>query len=195
MSLLTQNDSGVLQVLGEEVNWKKHQLVRLRRKMAMVTQTAFMFEGSVYYNVAYGLRVRKVNNIKQRRKVYECLELLGIKNLANQPARNLSGGEKQKVAIARALAVSPRVLFLDEPTSNIDPTSAADIERYIHFINREMGTTIVLITHNLFQAQRLAENIFLMWDGKIIEKGTCTNLFNSAQDKRTQSFLQGKTFF
>lgn len=195
MALLTVNDSGKMNILGEEVNWNKNQLVRLRRQMAMVTQTSFMFEGSVYYNVAYGLQVRKTNEAQQKKKVSECLELLGMQNFINQPARSLSGGERQKVAIARALAVSPRVLFLDEPTSNIDPASALDIERYIRFINQEMGTTIIMVTHNLFQAQRLAEEIFFMWEGKIIEKGNCQELFAAARDKRTRSFLRGETVF
>jgi tungstate transport system ATP-binding protein len=195
MALLTVNDSGRIEVLGEEVKWEKTQLVRLRRQMAMVTQTSFMFEGTVYYNVAYGLQVRNVGESEKKKKVYECLELLGMQNFANQPARSLSGGERQKVAIARALAVNPRVLFLDEPTSNIDPASALDIERYIRFINKEMATTIIMVTHNLFQAQRLAEELFFLWEGKVIEKGNCHELFSAARDKRTQSFLKGETVF
>jgi tungstate transport system ATP-binding protein len=195
MSLLTLNDTGKIHVLGEEVTWQKNQVVRLRRKMAMVTQTSFMFEGSVYYNVAYGLRVRNTPAAEERKTVNESLELLGMMDFINQPARNLSGGERQKVAIARALAVKPRVLFLDEPTSNIDPASALDIERYIQYINKEMGTTIIMVTHNLFQARRLSEEIFFMWEGKIIEKGESEELFEHAQDKRTRSFIKGEIVF
>jgi len=195
MALLSKNDEGKMWVLGEEVNWNKHQIVRLRRQMAMVTQTSFMFEGSVYYNVAYGLRVRKMDKASINKKVDQCLELLGIKHFAQQSARSLSGGEKQKVAIARALAVNPRVLFLDEPTSNIDPGSALDIERYIRYINQELHTTIIMVTHNLFQAQRLAEKVYFMWEGKIIEHGNCADLFRAAKDERTKSFLQGETVF
>jgi tungstate transport system ATP-binding protein len=86
-------------------------------------------------------------------------------------------------------------LFLDEPTANIDPRSAVDIEKLIRLINQELGTTIILVTHNLFQARRLAEEIFFMWDGKIIEKGTCQEIFQHAQDKRTRAFLNGETIF
>ena len=195
MALLTRNNTGQIHIFGEEVNWNKNQLVRLRRQMAMVTQTSFMFEGSVYYNVAYGLRVRKTALAEENNRVNECLELLGMQSFINHPARSLSGGERQKVAIARALAVKPRVLFLDEPTSNIDPASALDIERYIQFINREMGTTIIMVTHNLFQARRLAEDVSFLWEGKIIERGECQELFEKARDKRTQSFFKGETVF
>jgi len=87
------------------------------------------------------------------------------------------------------------VLFLDEPTSNIDPASALDIEHYIQYINKEMGTTIIMVTHNLFQARRLSEEIFFMWEGRIIEKGETQKLFDNAQDKRTRSFIKGEIVF
>lgn len=191
MSLLTVNDSGRIEVFGEEVSWNKSQLVRLRRHMAMVTQTSFMFKGSVYYNVAYGLKVRKRPEPEQRKIVKECLELMGMSDFADYPAQKLSGGERQKVAIARALAVKPEVLFLDEPTSSLEPNSAMDIEHYIKFINSQYNTTVIMVTHNLFQARRLAEEIFFLWDGKIIEHGSCEDLFTRARDERTRAFLQG----
>ena len=113
MSLLTINDTGKLNVLGDEVTWQKNQVVRLRRKMAMVTQTSFMFEGSVYYNVAYGLRVRNTPAAEEKRIVNESLEMLGCWILLTSlPAT--CNQEKGKVAIARALAVAPH--FFDEPT-------------------------------------------------------------------------------
>lgn len=195
MSLLTVNNYGSLQVLGENIDWSKKQLLRIRRQMAMVTQTSYMFEGTVYYNVAYGLRVRKSPEAEQKKIVNECLELLGMSAFSNQSARSLSGGERQKAAIARALAVKPRVLFLDEPTSNIDPVSALEIENYVRFIKEKYGTTIILITHNLFQARRLAEHIFFLWEGKMIEQGKTEDLFDIPQDTRTRAFLKGETFF
>lgn len=195
MALLTRNDTGKVRVFGEDVSWNKAQLLRLRRQMSMVTQTSYMFEGSVYYNVSYGLRVRKIHEKEQRRTVERCLALVGMSDFINYPARYLSGGEKQKVAIARALAVKPRVLFLDEPTSSIDPASARDIEHYIKFINAEFGTTVILITHNLFQARRLAHQIVFMWNGEIIERGPVEELFNHAQDSRTMAFLRGEIAF
>jgi tungstate transport system ATP-binding protein len=87
------------------------------------------------------------------------------------------------------------VLFLDEPTANIDPQSAVEIERHVQLINREMGTTIILVTHNLFQARRLADEVFFMWDGKIIEQESAQKIFDQPQDERTRSFLSGETVF
>jgi tungstate transport system ATP-binding protein len=195
MALLTRNDTGSVGVLGEDINWGKEQLLKLRRQMTMVTQTSFMFEGSVYDNVAYGLKVRRKPEKEIRYAVAKSLELLGISAFIATQARNLSGGEQQKVAIARALVIEPRVLFLDEPTANIDPQSAVEIERHVQLINREMGTTIILVTHNLFQARRLADEVFFMWDGKIIEQESAQKIFDQPQDERTRSFLSGETVF
>jgi len=195
MALLTKNDTGNIQVLGEDMHWGKEQVLKLRRKMTMVTQTSFMFEGSVYSNVAYGLKMRGKKEKEIRPAVEKSLHLLGMTAFISSDARHLSGGERQKVAIARALALEPRVLFLDEPTANIDPRSAVEIERYIQFINREFGTTIILVTHNLFQARRLADEVFFLWEGKMIEKGSGQKLFEHAEDQRTRSFLTGETVF
>jgi tungstate transport system ATP-binding protein len=195
MALLTRNNIGQIEVLGEKVTWDKSQLLRLRRQMSMVTQTSYMFAGPVHYNVSYGLRVRNKSVVEVNKLVKESLELVGMSDFIDYPARNLSGGEKQKVAIARVLALKPRVLFLDEPTSSIDPTSARDIERYIKFINSELGTTVILVTHNLFQARRLADHTIFMWDGEIIETGSSEDLFENAIDKRTRAFLSGEVVF
>lgn len=192
MSLLTTNDTGTVEVFGEKVQWNQSQLLRLRRQMAMVTQSSFMFEGSVAYNVAYGLNVRRTPEKIKQIKVNECLELLGMQSFKDYRARNLSGGERQKVAIARALAIDPKVLFLDEPTSNIDPGSAMEIEEHIRLINSEQGTTILLITHNLFQARRLAEEVAVLWEGRLIEQGRTMDVFTHSSDHRARSFLQGE---
>ncbi|MDD3364432.1 MAG: phosphate ABC transporter ATP-binding protein [Syntrophomonas sp.] len=195
MALLTRNDTGKVDVLGEDIHWGKEQLLKLRRQMTMVTQTSFMFEGSVYDNVAFGLKVRGKKQREIRPAVEKSLQLLGMSAFIAADARNLSGGERQKVAIARALAVEPRVLFLDEPTANIDPQSAVEIEHHVQFINRELGTTIILVTHNLFQARRLADEVFFMWDGKMVEQGSAKEIFEQPQDERTRSFLSGETVF
>lgn len=195
LALLLVNDAGDLEVLGEKVTWEKRQLLKLRRQMSMVTQTSFMFSGSVFYNVSYGLRVRKMGGRKVRRRVEETLEMVGMSAYRDADARTLSGGERQKVAIARALAVNPRVLFLDEPTSNIDVASAADIEKHIRYINKERGTTIIIVTHNLFQARRLADEILFINEGRIVEQGPGESLFTQPRDERTAAFLRGETVF
>jgi tungstate transport system ATP-binding protein len=195
LALLLVNDAGELEVLGEKVTWEKRQLLKLRRQMSMVTQTSFMFSGSVYYNVSYGLRVRRMGARKVRKRVDEMLEMVGMSAYRDADARTLSGGERQKVAIARALAINPRVLFLDEPTSNIDVASAADIEKHIRYINKERGTTIIIVTHNLFQARRLADEVLFLNEGRIIEHGACETIFNQPGDERTAAFLRGETVF
>lgn len=195
LALLLINDVGQLEVLGEKVTWEKGQLLKLRRQMSMVTQTSFMFSGSVNYNVSYGLRVRKMSARKVRRQAEEMLEMVGMSAYRDADARTLSGGERQKVAIARALAVNPRVLFLDEPTSNIDAASAADIEKHIRYINKERGTTIIMVTHNLFQARRLTDEVLFINEGRIIEQGPGQTIFNQPRDERTAAFLRGETIF
>ena len=195
LALLLVNDAGELEVLGEKVTWEKRQLLKLRRQMSMVTQTSFMFSGSVYYNVSYGLRVRRMGARKVRKRVDEMLEMVGMSAYRDADARTLSGGERQKVAIARALAINPRVLFLDEPTSNIDVASAADIEKHIRYINKERGTTIIIVTHNLFQARRLADEILFINEGRIVEQGPGESLFTQPRDERTAAFLRGETVF
>ncbi|MGI5887267.1 MAG: phosphate ABC transporter ATP-binding protein [Syntrophomonadaceae bacterium] len=195
LALLLVNDAGELEVLGEKVTWEKRQLLKLRRQMSMVTQTSFMFSGSVYYNVSYGLRVRRMGARKVRKRVDEMLEMVGMSAYRDADARTLSGGERQKVAIARALAINPRVLFLDEPTSNIDVASAADIEKHIRYINKERGTTIIMVTHNLFQARRLADEILFINEGRIVEQGPGESLFTQPRDERTAAFLRGETVF
>ena len=192
MSLLLVHDEGKLDVLGQKVSWEKEQLLYLRRQMSMVTQTAFMFQGSVNYNVAYGLKARKMKSRLIRDRVNEMLEMAGMSAYREADARTLSGGERQKVALARAMAVNPRVLFLDEPTSNIDMASAAEIEKYIRTINKEQGTTIILVTHNLFQARRLADEVIFIYEGQILEKGSAESIFDDPRDKRTLAFLHGE---
>ena len=192
MSLLLVNDEGELEVLSEKVNWEKEQLLYLRRQMSMVTQTAFMFQGSVDYNVAYGLKARKMRSRLIRERVNEMLEMVGMSAYREADARTLSGGERQKVALARAMAVNPGVLFLDEPTSNIDMASAAEIEKHIRTINQEQGTSIILVTHNLFQARRLADEVIFIHEGRIIERGSAGSIFDDPKDKRTLAFLHGE---
>lgn len=195
MALLLVNDEGEMEVLSDPVRWKKGQLLKLRRQMSMVTQTAFMFQGSVTYNVAYGLRARNMKEKNVQSKVGEVLEMVGMTAYRDADARTLSGGERQKVAIARALAVKPRVLFLDEPTSNIDVASGMEIEKYISYINEQQGVTVIMVTHNLFQARRLADEVLFMNEGRIIEQGAGQSLFEQPRDERTAAFLRGETVF
>lgn len=137
-----------------------------RREVTTVFQRPVLLHATVWDNVAYGIRLR---GQRPDGAVDAMLEEVGLSNLARHTARTLSGGEMQRVALARALVVKPRVLLLDEPTANLDPYNVGLIEDIIRRSNTERGTTIVLVTHNVFQAHRLARRTGLMLSGKLIE--------------------------
>ena len=120
---------------------------------------------------------------------------VGLDRLARQPAQTLSGGEMQRVALARALVIEPRVLLLDEPTANLDPYNVSLIEKLIRDHNREHGTTVVMVTHNVFQAKRLAHRTGLMLNGALVELTDTASFFNSPADPRTRAFVQGEMVY
>ncbi len=180
-----------------QIIFRGHDLVTcrprlsLQRRMVMVFQKPVLFEASVYENVAYGLKVRGLQRADVREKVLEALKTVGLVHLERQPARTLSGGEAQRVAIARAFVTEPEVLLLDEPTSNLDPQNVGMIEDLVRMINRERQTTVILVTHNVFQARRLADHITFMYEGKVVEDGPTEAVFTSPGDDRTRAFIHG----
>jgi tungstate transport system ATP-binding protein len=151
---------------------------RLRREIVMVDQSPVMFSSSVLANMEFGLRVRKIEAGERGRRVAEALELVGMDGFASAPAHRLSGGETQRVAMARALALAPRVLLCDEPTSNVDIENQAIILEILRQINRERGTTIVFTTHDRAQAEHLARRLITLDRGRIIEGGY-ENIFSA----------------
>ena len=136
-------------------------------KMTLVTQKPYLFRRSVYENIIYPLKVREINNKRIKISADNMLEKLEITELRNKKAHLLSGGESQKVSLARALIFGPELIFLDEPTSNIDPESIKIMEREILRFNKERNSTIVIVTHNLEQAKRLCDKIIYMENGKV----------------------------
>jgi len=127
--------------------------------------------------------------------VTEVLARVGLTELAKAPARTLSGGEAQRVALARAMVIEPEVLLLDEPTANLDPYNIGLIEGIVTDLNRQRGTTIVLVTHNVFQARRLAHRAALMLDGQIIEVTPAPQFFETPSDPRTAAFVRGEMVY
>ena len=123
------------------------------------------------------------------------LEEVGLAQVAQQRARTLSGGEAQRVALARALVISPEVLLLDEPTANLDPYNISLIENIIRRRHQDQGMSLVLVTHNVFQARRLADRIVFLLDGKIIEVADTYQFFNQPSDPRTQAFVRGEMVY
>jgi tungstate transport system ATP-binding protein len=165
----------------------------IRRRIVMVHQRPHLLSGSVRYNVEYGLRIRKAQD--GTAKAEAVMRRLGIDGLASQSIRQLSGGQMQLAALARAIVVEPAVLLLDEPTSNLDPARVAMVENLIQEIQRENRVTVVWTTHNLFQARRIASRIGLIWDGTLIEVAGKEKFFNSPVDARTAEFIQGKIVY
>lgn len=159
-----------------------------RRKVTTVFQRPVLLSRSVTGNIAYGLRIRGQNHVDA--VVASALEQVGLADLADAPARTLSGGEAQRVALARALVIEPDVLLLDEPTANLDPANVKIIENIIRDAN-ERGATIVLVTHNVFQARRLADRVAFMLDGELIEVGPTEQIFENPMDERTAAFVRG----
>lgn len=167
----------------------------LRRSMAMVFQKPVVFSMSVYDNVAYGLRLRKVPRAEIDRSVKDVLSLLDMAGRENEYARHLSGGEAQRIAFARAYVLKPKLLLLDEPTANLDRNNVAIIEKAVKNINERYGTTVVIVTHSLHQARRLAGRAAFMMDGELIEAGDTHEVFESPSDARTRAFVSGDMVF
>ena len=164
----------------------------LRRQVTTVFQRPVLLRASVRDNIAYGLRLR---GLPVDGRVDAMLRTVGLAGMARNSARTLSGGEMQRVALARSLVVEPRVLLLDEPTANLDPYNVGLIEDIIRRANVENGTTIVLVTHNVFQAHRLAQRTGLMLNGRLIEMCDTAAFFSSPSDERTVAFVRGDMIY
>ena len=175
LAFIENPSSGEVTFQGEKVNFKKTEKVRLQS--TLVFQKTTVFGTSVYNNIAYGLKLRKVPKETRNREVKKALELVKLEGFEKRNARKLSGGEQQRVAIARALVLKTKLLLLDEPTANLDPKNAGILEEVIDAVNREDKITIVMATHNMFQARKLPHRIALMDEGKITEVGAPAEIF------------------
>jgi len=165
----------------------------LRRQVTMVFQRPMLLNRSIQANVSFGLEIRGIRGTAER--VQAALEEVGLAHLAHQKARTLSGGEAQRVALARAIVLKPEVLLLDEPTANLDPYNVGMIEKIVLHLNQTHHTTLVLVTHNVFQAKRLAHRVAFLLDGKVIEVSSADVFFNQPQDPRTAAFVRGDMIY
>jgi len=154
-------------------------LLQMRMESTMVFQKTMLFNTTVYNNVAYGLKMRKAPKNKVDEEVSKALGLVKLDGFENRHTKKLSGGEQQRVALARALALNTKLLLLDEPTANLDPKTVSIIEEVMATANRKLKTTVVMATHNMFQAKNLPHRIALVKDGKISEVGTSTEIFRN----------------
>ncbi len=165
LNLLEAPDEGNIFYNGNPVT--PSNLIETRQNMGMVMETPYLFHTTVFKNVAAGLKFRSIDKRRWDSTVKEALRLVGLDGFENRYAPELSRGESQRVAIARVLAFQPKILFLDEPFSNIDRKHAVILEELIKSINRESATTIIFTTHNLLQASRLADEVISIEDGKV----------------------------
>jgi len=175
LAFLEKPDSGEVKFQGEAVTEKNAE--RMRLQSAMVFQRTLFFSTSVYNNVAYGLKMRKLPQNTIKEEVKKALRLVKLEGFEKRSVKKLSGGEQQRVALARALVLKTKLLLLDEPTANLDPKNVQIIEEVIGTINRELKTTMVMATHNMFQAKTLPQRIALMSDGRITEVGVPAEIF------------------
>lgn len=160
--------------------------------MTMVFQAPYLIRTTAEKNISYPLKLRGWAEDKIVKRVDQLTEELGLREQRKQKAWTLSAGESQKVALARALSFHPKLLLLDEPTANIDPVTTEELERMLLKINQEEGTTILLITHNLAQANRLCNEAAFLYNGTILEQGNCKSLLRSPRQTITQKFVQGE---
>ncbi len=149
----------------------------VRRRIGMVFQSPVAFRDSVYHNIAIGLRYRGYGKEEIHDKILQKLDEIGLTGYEKRKATTLSGGEKQRVSLARVMVTGPDVLILDEPTANLDPVSTEVIENLIRHYNTELGTTVILSTHDLMQGQRLADRVAVMMNGRFIQSGTIFDVF------------------
>jgi tungstate transport system ATP-binding protein len=161
----------------------------LRRQVATVFQSPNLLNRTVWANVQFGLKLRGLKN--SNHQVNLVLKKVGLQDFSQQQARTLSGGEAQRVALARTMVLKPEVLLMDEPTANLDPYNVGLIEDTVVDLNREHGTTIVIVTHNVFQAHRLAHRVAFLLNGEIIEVREAEEFFQKPKDPRTSAFLRG----
>jgi tungstate transport system ATP-binding protein len=191
-SLVLRLSHGLLQPTSGAVRWQgPGGSNRASLHQAMVFQRPVTLRRSVGANLDYVLSLRKVPRELRRAKAAEALKRAGLFAMRSRPARVLSAGEQQKLALGRAWVLEPEVLFLDEPTASLDPAATREVENMIHAIH-EAGTKIIMTTHDLGQARRLADDIIFMHRGRLIERARAEEFFEHPRTPHAEAFLNGE---
>ncbi len=191
----SSNHSGAILLDGTSIHDRHVDVVDLRRRVGMVFQKSNPFPKSIFENVAYGLRV---GGLKDKGQLAARVEksLVGaalwdeVKDRLNDSALSLSGGQQQRLCIARAMAVEPEVLLMDEPASALDPIATAKIEELIHELKAQY--TIAIVTHNMQQAARVSDRTAFFYMGELVECGPTEQIFTNPREKRTEDYVTGK---
>jgi len=190
-SVLMRLCHGLLAPTSGRVAWAGADVADARNRQAMVFQRPVMLRRSALANIEYALAVRGVPPGAREARAREAIERVGLAHLAGRAARTLSGGEQQRIALARAWALNPEVLFLDEPTASLDPAAARAIEAIIDAVHAS-GTKIVMTTHNLGQARRIADEIFFLQQGRLVEHAPVDRFFNAPATEQAAAFIEGE---
>jgi ABC-type methionine transport system ATPase subunit len=178
-SLLDRPDDGEVSIGGEHVTWEIDQLRTLRRRIGVVFQKPVVLAGTVWENVAFGLRNRRVPAEEVQRRVLGMLKRVGLEEYQSRSARGLSGGEAQRVAFARTAVMEPEVLLLDEFTTHLDTGNIETLEDLVTAYRRDFDATILLVTHSRSQASRLCERLSILSQGRIVEEGPAKQVLNT----------------
>ena len=165
------------------------------RKMAMVFQQPVIYNSNVFDNVSIGLRIRGLRKEEIKERVIEALEIVNLYEYKNRYAYTLSGGEAQRLCLARALVLEPKVLLLDEPTANLDPVNMSIIENVVRDYCIKSNSVVIFTTHNIFEAKRLADRVGLLFNGKIIEEDHVEKFFKNPKNDFTIKFIKGEITF
>ncbi|MBM4286042.1 MAG: phosphate ABC transporter ATP-binding protein PstB [Deltaproteobacteria bacterium] len=190
-----QRATGAVLLDGANILEPQYDIMELRRKIGMIFQKPTPFPMSVFDNVAYGLKLHySLKKSEMADRVEESLSRAAlwdeVKDIMHRPGTALSGGQQQRLCIARALAVEPEVLLMDEPTSAIDPIATAKIEELIHSLKESY--TIVIVTHNMQQAARVSDFTAFFFQGRVIEFGETQTIFTKPSRKKTEEYITGR---
>ncbi|MDB2415332.1 phosphate ABC transporter ATP-binding protein PstB [Rickettsiales bacterium] len=187
---------GSIKLDGQDIYDKDVDVVVLRSKVGMVFQKPNPFPKSIYENVAYGPRIHGITKNKEEMDaiVKKSLKRAGlwdeVKDRLDEPGTGLSGGQQQRLCIARAIAIKPEVILMDEPCSALDPIATATVEELIQELKEKF--TIVMVTHSMQQAKRISDYTGFFHMGKLIEFGATEKIFNEPEDKKTKDYIKGK---
>jgi|TARA_Y100000310_G_scaffold326578_1_gene391625 tungstate transport system ATP-binding protein len=190
-SLLLRLCHGLLQPTSGEIVWQGGSGTDVARHQGMVFQRPVMLRRSARANVDYALSVRGVPRPTRNVVIDEVLQRTGLSRFATVPARELSVGEQQRLALARVWALQPQILFLDEPTASLDPPATHLVEEILEAIH-DAGTRIVMTTHDLGQARRLADDVMFLHRGRMLEHAPAEQFFEEPQNDLAQAFVRGE---
>jgi tungstate transport system ATP-binding protein len=182
LAFLSPPTSGDIIFNGSRIDFEKADLVSLRKGAVLLQQKPILFTTTVHDNLEFPLKIRKINKVERKEKINQLLSLVGMERFSHAGAHKLSGGETQRVAIAQALACSPEVILMDEPTSSVDVENQIIIEGIIKEINRSKGISVIFTTHDRTQASRIADKILFLHEGRITDSVN-ENLFSGAVEK------------